>query len=88
MSLLTSAGTPASRPQHPAAAVAYQISGSDKIQAWIDRTDDSDLVLALLDWLPTLAEDPEGSAEIVRRRSRLPGWVARSRGHQSSSPTP
>lgn len=54
----------------------YQISGTDKIEVWLARHKEPADRLALLDWLPRLAADPDGVAMARRARPGVPVFTA------------
>lgn len=54
----------------------YHIAGDVHIRAWMAAQPSREDQDAFLDWLPTLATDPEGVCLIRKKRPGVPAYVA------------
>ncbi|MGH9113795.1 MAG: hypothetical protein ACRDZN_16075 [Acidimicrobiales bacterium] len=54
----------------------YDLSGTEVVELWLGRHKDPAERLALLNWLPALAADPEGVAMARRQRPGVPVFTA------------
>lgn len=56
--------------------MTYQINGEKHLRTWLEAEDEPECRLAMLRWLPLLAEDPVGVSTARRERPGVPVYVA------------